>query len=309
MNKAETKRTIRKIRKRLQAGLGYIPLVLFLSFPLRVSRRIGQIVGTLAYYVAIKDRDRSITQFHEAFSGEYTVKESSAMIKQTFVHFGKSLAEFLYYYHFPRTNPFYHFTSYNEEALMRAYQKNKGVIIVTGHIGNWEYLAGYIAQRGYPMTVLARENPVPAFDRIMSKLRLKVGYRPLERGTLQAAKESIRQLRQGNLLGLLIDQDTKVDGTFVDFFGKQAFTPVGAATLAMKTKSSIVIVYTRRLRDDSVAVYFDNPVTIKLSSDKKTAAKELTAHLTKRLEEIIRMTPEQWVWMHRRWKTRPSGEA
>jgi KDO2-lipid IV(A) lauroyltransferase len=185
------------------------------------------------------------------------------------------------------------------EALRAA---GRGVLIVTGHCGNWELLAAVINCRGLGMRVVARALDEPELQQLLAGLRRRFGSETIERGRPGAARELLRGLREG-ALGMLIDQDTRVEGVWVPFFGRPAYTPVGAAKVALRPEVAAVPAFIERREDGSHRARFLEP--LELTQD----VTEATAAMTRVIEEQVRRRPEQWVWMHRRWRRQPVKEG
>jgi len=299
------RRTRRWLRRQIQYLLASGPIFILRSLSLEQGVAVGGFLGKLAFRLLPYERKKTLKNINLSLGKHYSEQEQYTIGQGCFQNLGKSFVEVLHLQNIHKGKVLAKLHCHTEKNLQKAWLENKGVLIVTGHIGNWEYLATYMSQKGYPLTVLARDNPVPAFDRILARIRLTAGYRPLLRGTIYSAKESLKALRRGELLGLLIDQDTKVDGIFVDFFGRPAWTPVGAASLYLKTKAPIIMAYPIRQRDDSHELHFSEPLSFSLTGDKKQDQVVVTAALTRQIEDIISRYPDHWVWMHRRWKTKP----
>ncbi|WP_350356873.1 lysophospholipid acyltransferase family protein, partial [Escherichia coli] len=141
----------------------------------------------------------------------------------------------------------------------------------------------------------------------MGSFRARGGVRSIWRGQEGAARAMLRALRSGEILGILIDQDTRVQSLFVPFFGELAATPRAAADLAIRPGASVVTGFCHRVGEGYQLSMEEVPVP--QAGDREAAALELTAALSSRIEAAIRRTPEQWVWMHQRWKTRPPTDA
>jgi KDO2-lipid IV(A) lauroyltransferase len=190
--------------------------------------------------------------------------------------------------------------------LDEAMALGRGVVVVTGHIGNWELLAAGYALRGYPVSAVARQVYDPRLDRMINDLRKNARVRGISRDT--GLREMIGVLRRGELLGVLMDQDTKVRGAFVPFFGRLAHTPVGPVMLAMKTGAPVVPMAIHRQPDDTHVITVMPPVKMRYTEDREDDLRINTWRCTRVLEDFIRQQPAQWVWMHDRWKKRP-GQA
>jgi KDO2-lipid IV(A) lauroyltransferase len=135
---------------------------------------------------------------------------------------------------------------------------------------------------------------------MLAGLRERFGTPTIARGTEGAARQLLITLRRGGALGMLIDQDTKVDGVWVPFFGRPAFTPVGAAKIALRQKTAVIPTFIERLPQGRHLATFHPPL------DLPGDPQEATALMTEKIEEQVRKHPEQWVWIHRRWRRQPA---
>jgi KDO2-lipid IV(A) lauroyltransferase len=149
--------------------------------------------------------------------------------------------------------------------------------------------------------VVARILDEPGLQRMLAGLRERFGTRTIARGTEGAARQLLTTLRRGGALGMLIDQDTKVEGVWVPFFGRLAFTPSGAAKIALRQRTAVIPTFIERLPDGR------HRATFHPSLDLPDDLTEATALMTGKIEEQVRRRPEQWVWMHRRWRRQPPG--
>jgi KDO2-lipid IV(A) lauroyltransferase len=136
----------------------------------------------------------------------------------------------------------------------------------------------------------------------MIRLRAAHGIETLVRNRPGYLKRLIVMLRRGGVVGLLIDQDTKTDGVFVPFFHREAYTPTGAASLALRTGASVVVGFIVREGRDRHRIVIQGPLTLPRSGDADRDVRDQTARFTKMIEDQVRRTPEQWIWMHRRWR-------
>jgi KDO2-lipid IV(A) lauroyltransferase len=188
--------------------------------------------------------------------------------------------------------------------LQEALAAKKGVIIVSGHYGLWELIPSWLVLHGYPMTVVVRRQNNVHVDRWMHTMRTCHGVYLTDSGF--SLREILRALKNGSLLGLMSDQDAGTKGIFVPFFGKEASTVVGPAEISRKVGCPIVVVgghprsHPPHLLEISPALYPDQFPT------GAEGAVAITRAYTQILENWIRRRPEQWFWLHRRWKTRPA---
>jgi KDO2-lipid IV(A) lauroyltransferase len=190
------------------------------------------------------------------------------------------------------------------ERLRQAIGQGRGIVYVTAHIGNWEIMGGKIASL-HPVSVVAAPiEPEPVNEMIVG-LRARLKVRTIVRDRPGASRELIRVFRENRILGILIDQDTDVDGAFVDFFGSPAWTPTAAAQMTLKFNAPVMFGYVHRVNDTRHEVHIEGPLELVRTGDEKRDVLDNTALFTKMIENAIRKRPEQWVWMHRRWRRQP----
>jgi KDO2-lipid IV(A) lauroyltransferase len=190
------------------------------------------------------------------------------------------------------------------EGLREAHARGKGVVCIAAHLGNWELHAWSVARHGLPLAAVGKENVDPRLNGLVDRFRSRGGLRNVWRGQPGAAVAMLRALRKGELLAMLIDQDTNVQNVFVPFFGRPAATPRAAADLVVRTGATALVCLNYR-GDDGVYRASTEEVEVPRTGDDERDVVELTARFTARIEAAIRAHPEQWVWMHQRWKTKP----
>lgn len=190
----------------------------------------------------------------------------------------------------------------NEEILHQLRDSGRGALLVSGHYGNWELMGAALAARGYPVRFLAKPQSNQRVDRVQNALRAKVGVGVIREGS---AREMVRALRRGELIGLLGDQDAGPGGIFIDFLGRPASVFRGTAYLSWRLKCPIVTGTLRRGEDGIHRVHVEGPVMPDHDWDEETAIQRLTEAHTQPLERAIRAAPEHYYWLHRRWKTPP----
>jgi len=188
-----------------------------------------------------------------------------------------------------------------------ALKAGKGLIVVTAHIGNWE-IAGHAASiMVTPLHSVARPLDNPLLERYVDEMRRLSGQSIL--GKRGAVRDMLQVLKDGGAVAILMDQDARKHGIFVDFFGRPASTWPTAAALSLRLGCPIVTGFVRRAEHGFRYELIADPVLWpQPSADREADIHALTQKLTSRIEEHIRKCPEQWFWVHRRWKTRPPGE-
>jgi KDO2-lipid IV(A) lauroyltransferase len=194
------------------------------------------------------------------------------------------------------------------ENFLEGQRRGKGVLYLTGHIGAWELSSFSHALYGFPLHYMARPVDNKKVDGLVNGYRCLSGNLPIFKN--ESARVMLKILKEAGTIGILADQNTMPDeAVFVDFFGKMASTTTGIARVALHTGAAVVPGYA--VWDQSLRKYrlrFEPPVELIRTGDTERDVFENTQKFTKVLEEIIRKYPEQWVWVHGRWKTRPKGE-
>jgi KDO2-lipid IV(A) lauroyltransferase len=238
--------------------------------------------------------------------------ERKRITRASFVSLGRVLGEMS---QFPKTTPAEIeklITFEIDPGLLAEYDRAKaegrGAIITTGHIGNWELFVFAYAAMYEPISYLARPLDNPMIEDLTVALRTRFGNRPINK--TNAVMTASKILREGGVLGILADVNAHPkEGVFVPFFGVPACTSSGAAMLALRTNSMIVpmcAVWDEKA--EKYRAFHGSAVEPARTGDRKQDVIETTARFTAELEKIIRQYPDQWLWIHKRWKTRPLGE-
>lgn len=195
-----------------------------------------------------------------------------------------------------------------EERVKGALALGRGIVFITGHVGNWELMARRMASAGVPCATIAKAGHDPRLTAMLEEARTEGKVEVLWRESPSTARAMIRCFRQGKLLGILIDQDTKVQGVFVPFFGRLAYTPRAAGDLAVRFKAPVLVGWTRRRGPrpgDGHEICVEELRWDAGAPDPDAESVRITAAASSVLERAIRDRPAEWVWMHERWKTVP----
>jgi KDO2-lipid IV(A) lauroyltransferase len=270
--------------------------------PLGAAVRVGGALGAGAYRMLGRDRRRALEHLAIALP-ELGVGTHARLARETFCNAGRSFAELAQWPHL-RERMGELISIDGVDHLERGLAAGRGVIAVTGHIGNWELLAAAVARLGYRLNVVARRVNEDRFDRLISTFRMSAGVRTIKREEATAMRDIVRGLRAGGILALLIDQDTRGPGVFVPFFGRPARTSPGAATIALRTRAPVLAVFIER-RPPGHHVRFQPLYGFDEEDDRRPTVEELTAKFTAAIEAQIRHNPSEWVWWHRRWRHQP----
>jgi len=268
----------------------------------RDAQRFGRAVGGAAWRLAGRDRERTLAHVGQALP-QLAANERERLGRASFVHFGTMLGECLWLASRDAAELGRHVALEGWEEVARARAARRPVLILTGHCGNWELLAAALNARGLGMAVVARELDDPGLQGALLDLRGRFGTRTIVRGTPGAARELLRTLRSGGALGMLIDQDTRVEGVWVDFLGRPAWTPSGAADIALRFGAAVLPTFIERLADGSHRARI--APALELAGDPQAATQQMSDAIAAQ----IRRVPEQWVWMHRRWRRQPESVA
>lgn len=304
-----------KLQKKLKNWLIYRFILILITFlnllPRRLSLFIGGSLGKLAYLILPESRSTTLQNLKIAFPEKNSGRGQAPPLRKrlslkVFESLGKNAVDAV---RLPKM-------SWEEiqkitkvegiEHLEKAYSQGRGVMGVTGHIGNFELLAAYVSLRGYKLSAIGRELYDPRLDELLIKNRQKMGVQNIY--STAGVKEVIRVLNSGRMIGVLIDQDTsRVKGIYVDFFGRKARTPVGPVVLALKLNVPIVPMAVIQTREGNYKIYVREEIKPLAGKTKEENIYYLTQKCTEFLEQVIREYPDQWVWMHKRWLRSPDN--
>jgi Kdo2-lipid IVA lauroyltransferase/acyltransferase len=295
------------LAKRFKRSVRYLALRGILFFvqrlPLGLAQRAGDSLGTLAFHLAAKERAKALLSLARAFP-EKTDAERLVLARACFRHLGRcaleaAVAERLSQHAF---DALVDVPPSVKAMLLAAHARGKGVVAVTGHVGHWELLGWSFVRQGIPLHVIAQQNVDGRLTRLAVDFRAHGDVHTVLRGAPGAAVGMLRALRRGDALGLLVDQDTRVQSVCVPFFGVRASTPRAPADLTLRTGAATVAVFLQRGPDGRYH-FSGEEVDVPRTQDSEADAVELTRRYSAAIEAAIRRAPEQWVWMHQRWKT------
>jgi KDO2-lipid IV(A) lauroyltransferase len=274
---------------------------LFRLLPLKISVSIGGILGGLIYYIDSKHRKIAFNNLKESFK-EKSDKEIISIIKKLYKNIGKSFVEFVSLPKLNKERLLKLVKIEGKENLENAISKGKGVIVIVSHFGNWE-LVGAVYPLFGPSSAVAFPQSNKWVDKLINKYRRATGLKILYTGN--AIKDLIRSLRKKEIIGLLADQDAGGEGVFVEFFGRYASTHKGPVVLSLKTGAPVILTFLIREKDNTHRLVIEKEIDIVKTNNFEEDVKVNTTKWVKILEDYIRKYPEQWFWVHRRWKTKP----
>ena len=270
---------------------------------LGAGRRLGELAA-----VALRGRHRvALANLALAFP-DLAVADRRRLARRAWQHLGMTVVELARLLGRPLEATLGELTVDGLDHLRPVMAEHGRALMLTAHLGNWEYLAATPRLTGYPGAIVVRALDSPALDDLAAATRRKTGIALIDkRGALRPVLEA---LRRGGLVGILLDQNTtRREGVFVPFFGRPASTSRSLALLALRTATPIVPIFIRREGFGRHRVTIEPPLPPPTAHDLEEAVLDLTARCTEAIEAAIRRAPEQWLWSHDRWRTRPPAAA
>ena len=275
--------------------------------PRGLARNVGAAIGGLGFAATPRLRRVGLRNLELAFPAKPEA-ERETILRAMYRQLGWQLAEFCHMpgYSLERANQCIRYEGL--EHYLAAKQRGKGVLVLTGHLGAWELSSFYHSLAGYPMGMVIRKLDNPWVNRFVNEIRTQHGNRVLPKDDF--ARGLIAAMRAGETVGVLMDTNmTPPQGVFVDFFGRVACTASGVARVALRTGAAVVpgfLVW--EPAEKKYVLHFLPELPLVDTGDTERDAIANTQMFTNALENVIRQYPDQWLWVHRRWKTRPPGE-
>ena len=263
---------------------------------------LGALLGRLYYMIIKKQRERAVRQMMQGLS--ISEKEARKIVRASFVNLAQNMLEILYMPKLNRENLHEYIEIEHLERLKDALAEGHGVVVLTGHIGTWEWLSAAFSLSGLPVTAIAKTQPNAEYSRVLDDLRATIGAEIFSRGTSELLAAG-RALKKGKILGFLADQDAGPGGAFIEFLGKTAATPLGPAVFSRKFRAPVVPAFILRRPDGKHTVRVYERMEYVDTGDTEKDLYDLTVRMTRLMEEVIRENPTQWLWFQKRWNTPP----
>lgn len=275
--------------------------------PREAARRLGAAIGALAFMALPRLRRVGYRNLQIAFPGQ-SRPEHAAILRAEYRSLGWQLAEFCQMRKYTPQNTASFIRYEGLDHYLAARESGRGVLILTGHLGAWELSSFYHSLMGYPMSMVIRRLDNELVDRLVNEIRCQHGNTVVHKDDF--ARGLIAAMRQGETVGILMDTNmTPPQGLFVDFFGTPACTASGLARVALKTGAAVLPGFLLwEASSQQYVLRFGEQLDLIRSNDNDADVLANTALFTSLLEDYIRRHREQWLWLHRRWKTRPEGE-
>ncbi|RXS95708.1 lipid A biosynthesis acyltransferase [Silvibacterium dinghuense] len=295
------------MRERLEYGVVWLLVTVLGRLPRPLARAMGAGVARLALRVMGRLRKTGLRNLELAFP-EKSEAERERILRELFRNLGWLMAEFCLMPRYTQKNvgAIAHYEGLDHYLAAQA--KGKGVLIVTGHLGAWELSSFYHSLMGHPMSMVIRRLDNARVDALVNGIRCLHGNKVLHKDDF--ARGLIAAMRRGETVGILMDTNmTPPQGVFVPFFGHMACTASGLARVAQKTGAAVLPGFMLwEEREQKYVLRFGPEIELVETGDTERDALENTARCTAVIESYIRQYPSQWLWVHRRWKTRPEGE-
>ena len=292
--------------------LEYVPVALLVrligALPRPLARGVGILIGGLVYHLHLRLRRVGMRNLQLAFP-EKSKKERRKILRGVYVSLGRLLGEVCLFPHLHTANASQVAVYQGFENFEAAEKLGKGVLFLTGHFGGWEIGSFFHSLMGHPMQIVVRPLDNPYVDALVARYRGLHGNTMI--GKQEFARGLIAAMRDNATVGILMDTNmTPPQGVFVDFFGIPACTASGLARVALHTGAAVVPAFT--IWDPVLRKYrveFDPAMELVRTGDNEADTVANTALFTKVIEQYVSRYPDQWLWVHRRWKTRPAGQG
>jgi KDO2-lipid IV(A) lauroyltransferase len=295
------------VRERLEYAAVWLLLKTIGALPRPAARFVGACTAALLFWMRPSLRAAAAENLALAFP-DWTPKQHRAVIRGMVRQLGWMAGEFTHFPLYTKANIDRVVLLEGFENFARAQERGKGVLFLTGHMSAWELAPLAQALYGNPLHFLVRPIDNPRVDALITKYRCLSGNRPIDKN--QSARAVLKVLGEKGTVGVLADQNTGLsEGVFVDFFGIPASTTAGLARFALHKGAAVVPVFIHW--DSAIRKYrlcFDPQLELVQTGDAAADLRENTQRFTRAIENYVRRYPDQWLWVHRRWKTRPPGE-
>ncbi len=297
--------------KSLEYGSGRISIKIFVllsSFmSLKVLEALSKIWGDVGYLLVFRHRQRTIANMKLVYGDEKSLAEIKWMTRQIFRNLCRYASELVYFCSRDKAQKAAILIDAveGEEYLRQAYEKNKGVIAITAHFGNFLLTGKKLSDMGYRTATIMRQMKDEKLEKLFTKWRNeKMGQRTILKIPLsKSVRESINWVGKGNILVMYIDQRSG-SGIWVDFLGKSTLTATGAAVFALRTKAPVLPLFIVKYKPGLYKMVIEPPVKIDNTGERKKDIATNIARFSRVIEEYIWKYPTQWFWVHNRWKER-----
>jgi KDO2-lipid IV(A) lauroyltransferase len=272
--------------------------------PPRLGQALGVGLGRAAYWLVPGRRRVALDNLTLVYGEALSPAARATLARRSFEHLGITAVECCRLFFGRAERLLGRVRGRGTEHIGAALAKGRGIFFLTGHFGNWELLAATHRLAGFGLSVVVRPLDNPYLDALIARARERSGLRAISK---REAVQGVRAaLARGECIGILLDQDAGRDGVFVPFLGQPASTSRALAILALKTRAPVVPAFIHRLPDGGHELVLEPEIPLATTGDLDQDIAVNTARYTEALERQVRAHPEQWFWVHRRWKSRPA---
>ncbi|MBN1627175.1 MAG: lysophospholipid acyltransferase family protein [Deltaproteobacteria bacterium] len=272
--------------------------------PLGLGRFLGKTLGIFISLLPFKRLKVSLDNIQNTLGGSLTGPEASRLNRRVYMHFGQALFELSRIFRMNNKNLDKYIVLEGEDNLTKALAKGKGVFLLSAHIGNWEMITAAVSIRYGRLSAIASTQHSPAVDRLIKTIRTRFGMEVIPKK--QGLKMMISAVKRNRIVGILLDLNSKWDqGVFVDFLGRPACTNKSLAVMVLKMDTPVIPAFSIREKDGLYHIYLGEEIKPIRTGDRTMDIEENTALFTRIIEAQVRKNPDQWLWVHRRWKTLP----
>lgn len=294
---------------RISLGYLFFKIIYYLVNSIKEEKinKFSKILGGIAYFLSSKYRKIVISNLETAFGKEWSKEKINKTARDVFQSQARNLIEFL------------RFEKLNEEKIKKiveiegrenldnALSKGNGAILISAHLSNWELGAATISAYGYEIYEVVRELSDKMANDLVSNIKINKGINLIARDK-STIKNVIKLLRENKMIVLAVDQNAGLAGTFVDFFSKPTSTFAGPLIISRRTKSPIVPIFITRKENGFYKIFVEKEFKLEENENYSEFIFTNLQNLTKIIERYIKNYPEQWFWLHQRWKTQPEDK-
>jgi len=275
--------------------------------PRRMTLFLGEMLGLLMHVMLRGERHKALTNLDRAFGDELTWRRKKEIARACFITVGRSVVEWARMRRYFLSEILPNIEVIGEENLKKMYERGRGIVVFTGHIGSFELLAAWVAQAGYKSAVIGRELYDKRLNELLVANRAAMGLVNVR--TDDSPLTILRLLKEGRAIGFLIDTDSfRVAGELMPFFGRLAKTPVGPTQLGLMSGAAFMPMFCLSFPGGKYKIILGEELVPESRERSRENVYHITCRMTEIIESMIREYPEQWIWMHNRWHTRPTEE-
>jgi Kdo2-lipid IVA lauroyltransferase/acyltransferase len=286
--------------KRIEYFFFYLLKRVVLLMPLRSAQRLGVFLGTVSYFVVWKRRAVALENLQSAFP-EKSLRERKTIAHRAFQNYGITMLEFMWFPNFNLESLRKIFVDTDLTVVHACYNRGKGMVVVSAHMSNWELMALALSvASGLPVSIVAQAQANEQVNDAINADRTMFGNKIVQMGI--SVREVVKALQRKEIVALAADQSGPQESPYVEFFGRLTATHQGPAVFALRMKAPMLLVLAIRNSDGTYKAVFEEIPTGDLEEYNDANVTELTARHVRVLEKYIRQYPDQWLWMHRRWK-------